>query len=454
MIAAAAAAVIGCAGPAGPEGKQGEPGMPGMGTPSVSAVMPAYAYLGRKVDLSIAGSQTSWSSATTVAFSDPDVKVTKVTAASPTGLVVHVTVGAGATAGTTDVTVTDGSTQETYKGAFEIRTPLAVALDQPGGVPQGGFADVHAEMLDFTTPFDAATLSATLGVQDVTLASTPAASGDYAVDFIVAADVLATAGESVDMVVSSGVPAAVVTSPAKAAFQVAARAPSPIVSGMGASGTITTITDSSLYAFTAATASQRFVQYNVSSAEMGGVEGILVPKSGRFVDAIGAFAVRFGMSVTSTDPTYAVVTDGGGGNPVATPPPYSFDFNVVETPCTAFTNPGKPTTKLTPIALTGPAVMVQGDLGDGTTGTGDWYSIVVQANMTLHAASGGDALSAVSLVLQDSSGTQSSKDAGDDYHKDVTLVAGATGVYLVQVTPDAAVYDPMHSKYIVLIEVK
>jgi hypothetical protein len=185
---------------------------------------------------------------------------------------------------------------------------------------------------------------------------------------------------------------------------------------------------------------------------MGGVEGILVPKSGRFADAIGAFAVRFGMSVTSTDPTYAVVTDAS--SPVARPPPYSFAFNVVETPCTAFTNPGKPTTKLTPIALLGPAVLVQGDLGDGMTGTGDWYSVVVQANMTLHAASGGDPLSAVSLMLQDGSGMQSSKDAGDDYHKDVSLVAGAAGVYYVQVTPDAGNYDPMHSKYIVLIEVK
>ena len=128
---------LGCTGAAGPAGKEGPPGT---GTPSVSAVTPPSAFLSRTVDLTIAGSGTSWSSATTVAFADPGVMVNKVTVASPTGLLVNVTIGANATVGATDVTVTDGATKDVYAGAFQIEAPLQVTVTPAAGVPQGGLA--------------------------------------------------------------------------------------------------------------------------------------------------------------------------------------------------------------------------------------------------------------------------------------------------------------------------
>jgi hypothetical protein len=99
-------------------GAQGPAGPPGTGSPSVSAVTPPSAFLARTVDLTIAGSGTSWSGTTTVSFANPGVKVNKVTAASASGLLVNVTVAADAAVGATDVTVSDGKTTETYKGAF------------------------------------------------------------------------------------------------------------------------------------------------------------------------------------------------------------------------------------------------------------------------------------------------------------------------------------------------
>ena len=297
--------VAGCSGSAGPQGQQGTPGAQGAqgnpgaagtsgsGTASVSAVTPSSAFVGRTLDLSVAGYGTSWSSKTTVAFADTAIKVNKVTAASATGLVVNVTVGAAATVGVTDVTVTDSGNAEAYKGAFQVKAPLEVSIDQTAGVPQGGFAAIHATVLDTSTPLDAANLSVTLGTStDVLLGAAPTASGDFALDFLVAADVLATAGESIDVLVTSGPTGSSIDSGLKGAFKVAARAPTTAVAGTPASGNIATTSDTALYEFTPAAAALRFVQYNVSSADGGGVEAIVLPKSGKFTDSLGAHSSR------------------------------------------------------------------------------------------------------------------------------------------------------------------
>ena len=62
--------------------------------------------------------------------------------------------------------------------------------------------------------------------------------------------------------------------------------------------------------------------------------------------------------------------------------------------------------------------------------------------------------SAVTLTLWDIGAVNSKADAGDDIHKDVTLVAAAAGTYYVQVTPDATNYDPTHPAYDLFVEVK
>jgi hypothetical protein len=450
--------VLGCTGSQGPQGNPGADGVngkDGSGSPSVSAVTPAYAFLGRTVDVTIAGSGTSWSGSTQVAFADPKVKVNKVTAASATGLLVNVTVDSAATVGATDVTVTDGNDVEAYKSAFEIKAPLAVTTDQQGTVPQGGFANVHARLLDVTTPFDAATTHVTLSVADVVPAGTPATT-DFGIDLLVGADVLANP-QSVDLVVSSGANADAVASTARAAFSVAARAPIVLTPSKGGSGTISTTSDSALYQFTPAAATTRFVQFKVASPDGGGVACMVVPKSGKLADALGFFGVRFGKGMNTTDAAYLIATHGG--SPFATPPPYGFSLAVVESPCTAVAE----TTSVHDAfakaqAVTAPA-LVQGGLGGSSAGAPDWYEITVSGSPTapkkIHAASGGDGVSDVSIELFDTDGTTSlGADAGDDYHKDVVSSdISKAGTYFVKISPSSN-FNPAHSTYDLFVEIQ
>jgi hypothetical protein len=418
----------------------------------VSAVTPAYAYLGRTVDLTIAGSETSWTSATTVAFADTNVKVNKVTAASATGLLVNVTIGAGAALAATDVTVTTGTAVEVYKGAFQIKAPITVAIDQSAGVPQGGFANVDVQMLDVSTPLDANTADITLGVADVNEVATPNVT-DFALTTLVGADVLATPGESVDLTLTSGSGAAAVTSPAKAAFKVAARTPKPLTTTT-ASGMIQTTSDSALFQFAAASAAQTFVQLNINSPDGGGLIGLVVPKSGKLADSIGTINYRFGLGTTSTDTTYLILTDGG--SIFANPPPYGYTASVTATACTAVAGPGA-SMHLTPTAALSLATLpalVTNDYGDGTNMTGDWYSFTVGANKTIHAATGGDGVSDMMIAIYEPDGTtQDAASMEDDYHKDITDPVTTAGTYFVQVTPGMS-YDPTHSTYELFVEVK
>ena len=442
-----------CTGPQGAMGKPGTDGSPGMsGPPSISAVTPPYAFLGRTVDVAIAGSGTSWSSKTTVSFADPTVKVNQVTAASATGLLVNVTVPAGATVAPTDVTVTDGAATEVYKGAFTIRAPLAVTTDQTSGVPQGGFANVHVQMFDLTTPFDPTTVTATLSATDVALAGAPNAT-DYALDFLVGADVLAMAGESVDLVVSSGPKGSSIDSPAKAAFKIAARTATTLAAGTPGSGMIATTSDSTLYAFTPSGAASRFVQFQVSSPEMGGVLGIAIPKSGKQMDALGGFGVRFGLGTKSTDPTYVVVTDGG--NPLANPPPYGFALSAVETACTVVNPSGIHTNPMSAFALVALPALAQSDFGNGSNTAGDWYGITVAgAPKTIHAATGGDGRSDMTITVYGPDGTTVlAASTEDDAHKDVVAPAATDGTYYIAATAGMQ-FDPMHSTYDLFVEVK
>jgi hypothetical protein len=420
----------------------------------VSAVTPAFAYLSRTVDLTIAGNGTNWSSATTVAFADPKITVNKVTAASPTGLLVNVTIGADTTVAATDVTVTDGGSMETYKGAFEIKEPLKVTITPAAGVPQGGFASVHVQMLDVTTPFDSANLMVSLNATDVGVGSTPTASGDYGMDFLVAADVMASSTDGIDIVVSSGPSGSSIDSPAKRAVIVAPRSPMTLAAGAtGATGTVATTVDSSLFQFTPAAATQRFLQYTISSPDGGSPLGIMLPKSGKYADALGGFGVRFGLGTTSTDPMYLVLTDSGGL--FSAPPPYGFKAVVTETAATALTFSGTHTDKTTALAIAALPALANGDLGAGTTTTGDWYKITVTAAAkNVHLASGGDGKSSVSLNLIDVDGTTSlSKDAMDDAHKDVAFTVSAAGTYFIQVMPDQY-FASAHSKYELFVETK
>ena len=478
-IIGALAAVVGCTGPSGPQGMQGmqgvpggqggqgpqgNPGMPAMITPSVSAVNPPYAFLGRTVDLTIAGNGTSWSSATTVAFADTNVKVNKVTAASASGLIVNVTVGAAAMLAPTDVTITDGANMEVYKGGFTVKEPLLVTVDQMGGVPQGGQAILHVEMLDTTTPFDANTTTITLSSKDLTVLGTPAPT-DFAVDVQVEADVLATVG-TVDLTVSSGPTGSAITSPAAKAFSIAARTPTMLSPTAPATGMIMTQDDTALFELVPADASQRFVQFTIGSMS-GFVAGVAIPKDGKYADALApGFGLLYGEGTMSTDPIYLVIQDGLDPNtfgPGMTPA--DLKVTTFESTCTAVAETAETAAANNDAYKTAQAVatlpaLVNATLGYGTVTPNadvDTFKITVPAGKTtIHAATGGDALTDTVIDILDSTGTSINGPSSDaDYQEDYSATGLTAGTYYVQVSASQqGFFDPKHKTYQLFVEVK
>ena len=147
-------------GEAGAPGAPGEAGAPGAGfdgaiPQSISSVTPDRAFLARTMDVTISGYGTNWSSTTKVDFADAGIKVNKITVASPTGLVVNITTDKTAKVALHDVKVTDGANVATYKGAFNVTSPLS--LSWQGNLAQGGNVIGTVKTLDPTTPFDLTT---------------------------------------------------------------------------------------------------------------------------------------------------------------------------------------------------------------------------------------------------------------------------------------------------------
>src|SRR5438034_269885 len=86
---AGSAGTSGQQGPAGPAGPSGPSGV-GVGDPQVSAISPARAFLGRKLEVTVSGVATKWAAATTIDFGT-GITVDKVTAPSPDALLVALT---------------------------------------------------------------------------------------------------------------------------------------------------------------------------------------------------------------------------------------------------------------------------------------------------------------------------------------------------------------------------
>jgi hypothetical protein len=443
-------------------------------TPSISGVLPNVAYLGRTLDLSISGDATSWSSATTVSFSDKQITVNKVTAASITGLLVNVSIADGATVGTDDVLVTDTGIVETYKGAFQVAEPINASSDEGTGVPQGGFADIHVNMLDLTTPFDPSGNSTTLTVTDTNLGlSEPSVGSSYALDFLVQADVLETVGEVGITVTSDGV-----DSPLPKAFAVAARTPTALTSGTAATGNIMVIDDTSLYQFAASDTSLRFVQLVLSSQTMGATEAAaIIPKSGKWADStVGLVGGPYGYASTATDLFYLVVGDSANilQDPFGGAVPYDFSVTFTETKVTGVPWVDGNTSPATAITIaTLPGLVQNANLlpGAATTPEDHWYEIAVVGSSaaspkTIHVATGGDPLTATVVDVFTSSeammmplpAPMPADTSGDNGGQEDLVVPGITtdGNYFIHVYASMMMgsFSAMDATYDLFVEVK
>jgi len=318
---------IACTGSTGPQGASGAPGSPGepgpagTGTPSVSAVTPASAFLARTADVQIVGNGTSWSASTTVDFG-AGITVNKVQAASVTGLVANITIQDTATTGPRDVTVNDGSTKETYSQAFTILAPATEAVS--GLVAQGSIQTVHFVDVDIATPFDATNMSSLFG-NDFTNVSFTTPSGvsaevsnvtDYTADAVFLVDVKAPAGKGdVTLVSGPAMDASDVNFPFPASVDVAARTPTALASGTMATGNTKNPSDTALYSFTPATAAVTILDFAASSTSSTVTPGFaLLPKSGAFADLLAFVSQPSTLTMlnTATDPYYLVYWDNTG----------------------------------------------------------------------------------------------------------------------------------------------
>jgi hypothetical protein len=415
-------------------GAPGKPATADGGTGSVSVVTPPYAFTGRTTSVTIAGSGTAWDSKTTVAFANPKVKVNTVTVASPTGLLVNLTVADDATPGAVDVTVTDGTSVAVYTGAFQLEDAITVTVMPDAGVPQGGLANLHVVMNDLTTPFDPNNTTASVSSLDVTPGE-PSPS-DYAFDLTVEADVLGVPG-TFDLTVTSDT----TTSFAPQSFKLAARTPTTLSATTSATGNINTELDTELYEFTPKSATQEFVQFTESSIA-GELSGTVLPKSGKYADTLANFGIRFGEGITSTDPFYVVV---GDSDSLFGPGPTPADTTLVafESPCSAVgeeneTSGSNDDSYMTAQPITTLPALVSGTLGYGSVmppNDVDTYSFVVPDGMTsVHVATGGDPLDDTLLAILDSTGATLMTSDDFDYQEDLVFTVPSGGTYFVVVT--------------------
>jgi Quinohemoprotein amine dehydrogenase, alpha subunit domain III len=263
-VVACFTACSGSAGPAGakgPAGKTGAQGLPGsQGGPShasVSAIIPDVAYLARSSDVTISGYATTWSLTTRVDLG-AGITVTGVHPASPTSLIVGITIDATAATGLRDVTVSDGDAVSTYSAGFDVEPPMTLTWLGETSVASLAYLDV--QVTDLATPLDTTSTTDALGqVTYPNLALVlPAGVATLALSNVSAYSARALLTIDLDTVPAtsaldlvSGPPGGTTDThfPVPQAISVGPRTPTPLASGSGTAAVIEAPYDSGLYSF-------------------------------------------------------------------------------------------------------------------------------------------------------------------------------------------------------------
>lgn len=434
---------------------------PFMPTPSVSAVSPAMVFLGRTKDVQVSGYATMWTDSTTIDFG-PGVTVNKISAASATGVIANITVANNAMTGPRDVTVTDGTNMEVFKGAFDVEPPVKVTLQ--GTLAQGSVAVLHIDNKDLENLFDttstgdgfftpivytnvsiAAPAGTTVIVQSVT---------QFAVDATVTVDVDAAATTAdLDLVSGPAMGGTQVHFPSPGVLKIAARTAMPLPTGM-TTGMVASAFDSGLYTFTPAAGLQVIDLAVTATDPMGQPSAIILPKSGHFKDLVDVAASKTMVS-NATDPFYVILWDNTGYSG------YNFTIQHNETAATATTDtePGNDT-KAGAVKVTGlPGVAAGATLKSAADQ--DWFELDnVPAGKKIHVityASDPNTDTAVDVFASDgttSLGGPSDNNSQVDLSEDFTSTATTTaGTYYVAVTAGAS-FDATSKTYGIIIRLE
>jgi hypothetical protein len=304
----------GQAGSQGPAGEDGKDGKPADDTPSISALTPRKAFLGRTIDVTISGVGTEWISTPIVDFGS-NIDIKEVIVASPTSIIATIALNETVALGARDVTVTDGLGTVTYKGAFKVDAPLTNPILN-GTVAQGSILVGRLDQKDLSTPFDTAhdpsnafaNLSVTSGSGvDIRVDN----AQNYAIDFKALVDVNAAAADT-DIRVTSGPSGDTQDSLAPQALKIAARTPGVLSSAGPVVSPVTNAFDSALFAYTSP-GKGKVVTIDMSWTSIKAQPTIsLLPESGRFQDAIVLDDTHAGFLTQGTEKYYIVLWDGTG----------------------------------------------------------------------------------------------------------------------------------------------
>lgn len=314
-------------GPAGATGATGTTGVTGATGPtgtfeggsSIAAVVPDSVFVGRSYWVTIAGFNTMW-----VTDPSPNFQVTfcagvtvdqpNIIVASPTALLVPITVSSSAALGTCDVTVVTDGEPLTYADAFELKSPLAIT-GYLGSFAQGGMAMLWLQNLDFSTPFDTTT-DANGNYPFIDFAAMPGASAiaidvqPFSMTVEILTDVSAAAGDK-NLGFISGVAGAEATFVLPEAFTVTARTATALVSGTPITATYANAMDTYLYVFTPPAGDTKVSFSITDESALADTFFAVLPSSGKWADVID-YAYNWTWWTYGTNPFYVVVWDTTG----------------------------------------------------------------------------------------------------------------------------------------------
>lgn len=409
----------------------------------MSAITPRRVFLDRTVDVSISGVATAWTDAVKLDFG-AGVTVNSTRVASPTAIVASITVSRDAATGARDVTVTQGDATTTFKGAFDVASPLAIT----GTAAQGSIVVGTLRQLDVSTPFDTTTegdglfteisypnLSIGIGSKPGVAASVQSAS-PFSLSCLMLVDVETAAGKA-DLTVKSGAGDDVVSS--AGSIEIAARAPT--VLSASTKGTITSPGASLLYKYTAAADELVTFTASATSAQPGIA---LLPASGKFADMFG-FGASHSISAKKDESFYLVTWDSSGASG------YTFDLGVKSVAGVPETEPNDACGAAMAITAGEPVFASFANDADE-----DWYAVTAGAGdvgkkihvVTFPGEPDTDTL--VDVLAGDCTTSLGGPSSDDSYHEDFKSSAiAAAGTYYVKVS--ASPFGFTGSKYTVLV---
>lgn len=317
------AGLWGCSGSTGATGKQGPAGPAGPagpgGNPSVNAVVPSSAFLGGSESVTISGFATSWTDAAKLDFGT-GVTVDSMQVASPTAIVAHLSVAFDATPGARDVTVTDGGSTLTYKGAFSIDPPTA--LDVQGTLAQGSVVMAKITDLDFTRPFDATTagdgLFTPITYPNLEISTEPGVGSQlqsaqaFSISTLLLIDLDQPAGKTKLDVLSGPVGGTRQSFPNPTALDVAARTPQALALGQDTTVNLKDPYASEIYSVTPPASGLNVLELTTTTTNTSAnPQALLLPASGHFGEMLGMGQDVFLVS-SSAAKLNAVVWDNSG----------------------------------------------------------------------------------------------------------------------------------------------